>query len=144
MHGEFNLGDLSLENFQNLSFEDQNKLTGAKALIRARPFNPHLIADTKQLNDFLDTLATEIEKQEARKRRSGHAATAFRAALRALVLDLFSAQKADKELQIAINLNSNSYSRHSRYQNQEFADRQFRAALDGLRSFGYLEIVKRG
>jgi len=89
MHGEFNLGDLSLENFQNLSFEDQNKLTGAKALIRARPFNPHLIADTKQLNDFLDTLATEIEKQEARKRRSGHAATAFRAALRALVLDLF-------------------------------------------------------
>ena len=137
----------SLEEFSDLSFDELNQLTGATAFIRARAFNPHLTTDLDQFEDCLEALARRVEDTEGRKRtRSKEDAAAFRAAISALVLDLYSAWKADPELQVGVSLDSNDYgkAKRTRYSNQRFTSRQFLAAFNGLERLGLLKVVKRG
>jgi hypothetical protein len=59
-------------------------------------------------------------------------------------LGLYVAWRADPELLVGINLNSNWYSRHNRYGNPSLTYRQFDAAYQGLKRLGYLHVEKRG
>ena len=138
--------EFSLEEFSALLFEEIAALTGATRSIKSRPWNPHLIANSAAFETFLADTASLIEKAEERKRRSTEMHAVFMAALRALILDLFSASTADPELQVGIHLDAKLYgAKHrTRYSNQQLTYRQLKAAFDGLEQLGLLQIVKRG
>jgi len=138
--------DLSPGEFLSLPHEVLSKLTGAGSFVKSRPFNPHLTTEGRAFNAWLHGVAREIEETEGRRKRSFDDADRFRAALRALVLDLYSASTADPALQVGVPLNANVYgeSRRTRYSNSLLTYRPTKAAFYGLERLGLLQIVKRG
>ena len=116
-----------------------------RIFVRSRPLDVHRWSDYPELNRCHSELANEIEAREGRKRsRTAQEAKRFKDALRILVLDLYGAWKTDPALQIGISLRSNDYSAGTRYAKLFLSFRQFKAAYEGLRDCGYLQVDKRG
>jgi hypothetical protein len=101
--------ELSPEEFSTLRFEAIAALTGAERFIKSRPWNPHLVVSSTEFENSLASTASVIDKAEGRRRRSTEVHAVFLAALRALILDLFSAWTADPELQVGIHLDAKPY-----------------------------------
>lgn len=118
---------------------------GQKPWYDSRAFNTYRWADHKPFNDCIEQLAHAIERHEGRKRaRSGDAASGFRDAIRALVLDLYVAHQTDPQLQVGINLNANSFSRGPTRYRTPLTYKQFKAAYEGLKALGYVVMDKKG
>jgi hypothetical protein len=126
-------------------FKDPEQLQAfcfGRPLIQSRPLDVNVWADYPELTGVLDALARKIDSD--RRKRASEEAKRFREALRVLVLGLYTAWKADPDLQVGINLNANWYPKRNRYGNPQLTYRQVEAAYDGLKRLGYLVVDKRG
>lgn len=109
------------------------------------PFDVHRWAESPALDCAVDQLADAITTGEGRqKSRNDDAAHRFKTAIKVLLLNLFQAWSLGPQTTLGISLRSGSYSSMSRYSNSHLAYRQFKAAFEGLKTLGLLEISRRG
>jgi len=109
-----------------------------------RLFDVRRWSDHPEVNRCLTDLVEEIETQEGRVRKRVKAAPAFRAAVSALVLDLYVAWKANPEMHISVPLSSRDFADGKRYARLHFTYDTFKPAFDGLRKLGYFNITRGG
>lgn len=111
----------------------------------SRPFDVHRWADYPKLRNCISELVAELENAEPRKRaRRAKAQKQFRDALRCLVLDLYVARNTDPDLLIGVSRGKKWFLDTSRYASLFLNYHQFKAAFEGLRNQGYLEVVHEG
>jgi len=99
------------------------------------------------LNSLVSALAAEItasEKRIRKRKRSKPQQNAFERAVLKLTSDMWKASYMGSNAPCLISLNSNSYSGSSRYVDQSLNYRPTRAAFDGLKRLGYIDIVQNG
>ncbi|MBX5084618.1 hypothetical protein HJB56_17895 [Rhizobium lentis] len=111
----------------------------------SRPFDVHRWSDYPELRNCLTELVRELEDLESRGRQRGEGERKkFREAVRALVLDLYVAWKAEPNLLVGISLANRSYTTKSRYRALFIQWSSFKAAYDLLLRAGYIAEVQRG
>lgn len=102
-------------------------------------------ADYPELRIGLSEIIQEIEASETRQRkRAGKDAQRLRDAVRCLVLDLYVAYKTSPDLEVAISLANDHYTKRTRYRALFIRYRSFIAAYEGLRKLGYLKVLRSG
>lgn len=113
--------------------------------VRSRALDLHRTCTNARMAECAEAIAREIEAQEDRTRaRSAKPAEEFRNAVSVLILDLYAAHRSDPDLEIGINLRSNSFKLTDRYRRVHLPYRQFKAAFEGLATLGYVNVIRRG
>jgi hypothetical protein len=114
-----------------------------KQFVYSRPFNINRWSDHPDLQNCFNELVVELDPPRNRKREPRNAGR-FRAAVRAITLDLYVAWKEDPNLQIGISRGKYAFEGSSRYRALFLTYDTFIQAFNSLRDNGYLAIDKEG
>lgn len=105
----------------------------------ARRFDPQWTTEVSALRVCLAKLAEQLEVAQGRQRSRPHAAQLdFEKCVEAIVLDLYRANQADRELEVGIAAGTSTLQAtgNSRYGASFISARAFQAALKGLQNVG--------
>jgi len=109
----------------------------------SRPFDPQWTTDNPALVAHLDRLCADLSATQAGKRKRRRDAQAnYKAAIRAIVLDLFRAHESDPVLEVGIATGSTVITRQgkSRYGASFLSYRTFVDAMDALQDAGLINM----
>src|SRR5690349_11067394 len=102
-------------------------------------------SDHPEVSNCVSALVDEIDKAAPpRKARPADTQKKFRASVAMLALDLYVAHREHPDLEVAVPLSAATFSPGGRLCQLFLSYRPFKAAFDGLRDLGHLEITREG